>query len=83
MSRLLSNYEGHLRNLLEPWQGNTDASGGKAGDPVYHSICHSDIGIPVNFQEESGIITFLSIEFCLLFEVPKVWEASCPEEGGT
>ena len=26
MSGLLSSYEGHLRNLLEAWQGNTDAS---------------------------------------------------------
>ena len=33
MSGLLSSYEGHLRNLLEAWQGNTDTSRGEAGDP--------------------------------------------------
>ena len=26
MSRLLSSYEGHLKNRLEAWQGKTDAS---------------------------------------------------------
>ena len=57
-SRLLSSYEGHLRYLLEAWQGNTDASRGVAGDPVYLSICHSDIGIPNNFKNVSAIITF-------------------------
>ena len=31
-SGLLSSYEGHLRNLLEAWQGNMDASRGEAGD---------------------------------------------------
>ena len=31
-SRLLSSYDGHLRNLNYPWQEITDASGGEAGD---------------------------------------------------
>ena len=57
-SGLLSSYEGHLRNLLEAWQGNTDASRGETGDPGSLSSCHSDIGIPINFQEEPGIVTF-------------------------
>ena len=57
-SGLLSSYKGHLRNLLQGWQGNTDASRGKVGNPVSLSSCHSDIGIPINFQEESGIVTF-------------------------
>ena len=35
-----------------------DSSGGEAGDRVSLSIWHSDIGIPINFQEESGIVTF-------------------------
>ena len=35
-----------------------DASRVEAGDPVSLSICHGDIGIPINFQEESGIVTF-------------------------
>ena len=37
---------------------NTDASPVEVGNPVYLSSCHSDTGIPNNFQEESGIITF-------------------------
>ena len=57
-SGLLSSYEEHLRNLLGAWQGNTDASRGEAGYPWSHSSCHSDIGIPINCQEESGIVTF-------------------------
>ena len=35
-----------------------DASGGEAGDRVSLSSWHSDIGIPINFQKESGIVTF-------------------------
>ena len=59
MSGLLSSNEGLLKNLLESWQGNTDASQGEAGDPVSLSICHSAIGIPINFQKKkSGIVTF-------------------------
>ena len=57
-SGLLSSYEGHVRNLHDAWQGNTDASRSEAGYQVYLSNCHSDIGIPINFQEESGIVTF-------------------------
>ena len=58
MSGLMSSYEGHLRSLLEAWQGNTNASGGEEGDPVSLFGCHSDIGIPSNFQQESGISIF-------------------------
>ena len=58
MSGLLSSYYGHLRNLHEPWQENTDASRGEVGDRGTHSSCHSDIGIPINFQQESGNVTF-------------------------
>ena len=29
---LLSSYEGHLRNLLEAWQGNLDSYRSEAGD---------------------------------------------------
>ena len=57
-SQLMSNYEGQLRNLLEACQGNTDASRCEVGDRGFLSSCHSDIGIPINFQEESGIVTF-------------------------
>ena len=58
MSGLLSSYQGHLRNLLEAWQGNTDASLDEAGNRESLSSCHSYIGIPINFQEKSGLITF-------------------------
>ena len=56
-SRLLSSSEGHLRNLLDAWQGNRDASRDEAGDPGSLSSGHRDTGIPINYQEESGIIT--------------------------
>ena len=58
MSGLLSSYEGPLTILSEAWQGNMDASLGEAGDPVPLSSYQSDIGIPINFQEESGFDTF-------------------------
>ena len=83
MSGLLSSYEGQLRNLIEAWQGNTAASRGEAGNPVSHSSCHSDIVIPINFQQESDIVTFGSIELRVPLEVSKGFEASCPDEAGT
>ena len=51
-------FEGHLRNLHEAWQGKTDAPRGEAGHPGSLSCCHRDTGVPINFQEESAIITF-------------------------
>ena len=30
----------------------------EAGEQVTVSTCHSDIGIPIYFQQESGIVTF-------------------------
>ena len=57
-SGLLSSYDGHLSNLNDAWQDITDASGGEAGNQPSLSSWHSDIGIPINFQEESGIVTF-------------------------
>ena len=56
-SGLLSSYDGHLRTLNSAWQDNSDASRGEAGDQASLSSCHSDIGIPIHFQQESGIIT--------------------------
>ena len=44
--------------VLEAWQGNMDSSRGEAGEPVSHSSCHRDIGIPINFQEESDFVSF-------------------------
>ena len=57
-SELLSSYVGYLRNLLEAWQRNTGTACGESGDPGSLSSCHSDNAIPINFQEESGIVTF-------------------------
>ena len=57
-SGLLSSYEGHRRKLVKDWQGNRDASRGEVGNPRSLSSCHREIGIPISFQEESGIITF-------------------------
>ena len=57
-SGLLSSYEGHLSRLFKAWQGTTDAFRGEAGNPGSLSSCHRDIWIPINFQEESGIVTF-------------------------
>ena len=82
-SGVLSRYEGHLRNLHKAWQGNTDAAQGEAGDLVSLSSWHSDIGFPINFQQESGIITFWSIEFHVPLKVSKGCEASCPDEEET
>ena len=45
-------------NLLEAWQGNMDASQQEAGNTGSLSSFHSDIRIPINFQQESGIVTF-------------------------
>ena len=57
-SGLLSSYDGHLRNVNSAWQDHMDTSGGEAGDRGSLSRWHSDIGIPIHFQEESGIVTF-------------------------
>ena len=35
-----------------------DASGGEAGDRGSLSSWNSDVGIPIHFQEEKGIVTF-------------------------
>ena len=57
-SGLLSSYDGHLRKLNCAWQENTDPSGGEPGGQASLIIWHSFIGIPINFHEESGIVTF-------------------------
>ena len=41
------------------------------GDQASLSRWHSDIGIPINFQEESGIVTFRSIELSQPLEVSR------------
>ena len=57
-SGLLSSYDGHLGKLNYVWQENTDASVGEPGGQVSLFSCHSYIGTPINFHEESGIFTF-------------------------
>ena len=57
-SGLLFSYDGHLGKLNYAWQENTDASGGEPGGQASLIIWHSYIGIPINFHEESGIVTF-------------------------
>ena len=56
---------------------------GDAGDPGYLSSCYRDIGIPINFQQESGIVAFFSIELCVPLAESKGCEASCPDEAET
>ena len=55
---LLSSYDGHLRKLSYAWLENTDASGGGPGGQASLMSWHSDLGIPINFHEESCIVTF-------------------------
>ena len=57
-SGLLSSYDRHLGKLNYAWQENTDASGGEPGDQASLISWHNYIGIPINFHEESGIVTF-------------------------
>ena len=57
-SGLLSSYDGHLGKLNYVWQENTDASGGEPGGQASFMSWHSYLGIPINFHEESGIVTF-------------------------
>ena len=58
MSGILSSYEGHLKKLNYAWQENTDASGGEPGGQASLISWHSYFGIPINFHEESFIVTF-------------------------
>ena len=57
-SGLLSSYAGHHSKLNYAWQENTEASGGEPGGQASLVSWHSFIGIPINFNEESGIVTF-------------------------
>ena len=79
-SGLLSSYDGHLGKLKYAWQENTDTSAGEFGGQASLISGHSYIGIPINFHEESGIVTFWSIELSAPLEVSNGCEALCPEE---
>ena len=57
-SALLSSYDGHLGKLNYAWQENTDASAHDPGGQASLISWHSYIGVPINFHEESGIVTF-------------------------
>ena len=57
-SGIRCSYEGHVRNLNKAWQGNTDTSGCEVGDQGSLSSFQNDIGIPINFQEGSGLVSF-------------------------
>ena len=57
-SGLLSTYDGHLGKLNYTWQENTDVSRGAPGGQASLISWHCYIGIPINFHEESGIVTY-------------------------
>ena len=62
------------------WQENTDASVGQARSQASLISCHSYIDIPSNLYEESGIVTFWSIELSAPLEISNGCEALCPGE---
>ena len=54
----LSRNDGHLGKLNYAWSDSSDDTEGEAGGQASLIIWHSYIGIPINFHEESGIVTF-------------------------
>ena len=79
-SGLVSSYDGHLGKLNNAWQENTDDSGGEPEGQVSLISWQIYIGIPINFHEQSSIVTFWSIELRTHLEVSNGCEALCPEE---
>ena len=79
-SGLLSSYDGHIGMLNYDWRENTDASGGESGRQASLISWHIYIGIPINFHEKSGIVTFWSIELSEPLEISNGCEALCAEE---
>ena len=63
------------------WQENTEPSACEAGGQASLISWHSYIGIPINFHEESGIITFLSIELSATLDVSKGSEPTVQRGG--
>ena len=57
-SALLSSYVGHLGKLNYAWPENTYASESELGGQASLISWPRYIGIPINFHEESGIVTF-------------------------
>ena len=79
-SGLLSSYDGHFGILNYAWQQNAYVSGGEREGQASLISWQIYIGIPINFHEESGIVTFRSIELSAILEVSNGCEALCPEE---
>ena len=52
-----------------------DSTEGEAAGQASLISWHSNIGIPINFHEESGIVTFLSNELSAPLDVSKGCEA--------
>ena len=77
---LLSSYGGHLGKLNYAWQENTHASACEPGGQASLISLHSYIGIPINFHEGSGIVTFGIIELSAPHEGSNGREALCQEE---
>ena len=57
-SGLLSRCDRYLGILHKAWQGIRDASLSEAGYPESLFSCHRDIGISINYQDESGMVFF-------------------------
>ena len=57
-----------------------DATGSEAWGQASLISWHSYIGIPINFHEEAGIVTFWSNEFSATLDVSKGGEALCQEQ---
>ena len=53
------------------------------GDQASLSSFQKDLGIPINFQEESGLITFLSIELHEPLEVSRDVRPPAQKRRGT
>ena len=67
MSGLLSSYEGNLRNIHEAWQGNTEASRGKAGDEDPFPVATVILGFQSIFKKSQASSPFESLNStCLL-----------------
>ena len=64
-------------------QDNTNASGGEVGDPASLSSFRRDIGIAIRFQEESGRVTFRSIELHEPLKVSRDVRPRLQESRGT
>ena len=86
-SGLLSSFHGHFVILLESWQVIRDTSRVEEGEPGSLTICPWDIGIPIYFQEESGIISRWSMQLHILLEMSKACKSvqghvsSCEDVG--